>query len=32
VKEIVQEVVNRRTKKGENDKAVWITEETAPVV
>jgi 3-hydroxyisobutyryl-CoA hydrolase len=31
VKEIVQEVVNRRTKKGENDKAVWITEETAPV-
>jgi 3-hydroxyisobutyryl-CoA hydrolase len=32
VKEIVQEVVNRKTKKGGNDKAVWITEETAPVV
>jgi 3-hydroxyisobutyryl-CoA hydrolase len=30
VKEIVQEVIDRKTKKGENGKAVWITEE-APV-
>lgn len=31
VKEIVQEVIDRKTKKGENGKAVWITEEEAPV-
>jgi len=32
VKEIVQEVIDRRTKRGDNGKAVWITEEEALVV
>ena len=32
VREIVQEVVARKTKKGENDKAVWISEESVPVI
>jgi 3-hydroxyisobutyryl-CoA hydrolase len=32
VKEIVQEVVDRKTKKGDNGKAVWITEDAAPVI
>jgi 3-hydroxyisobutyryl-CoA hydrolase len=32
VKEVVQEVVNRKTKKGENGKAVWISEDAAPAI
>jgi 3-hydroxyisobutyryl-CoA hydrolase len=32
VKEVVQEVVNRKTTKDDNGKAVWISEDAAPIV